>query len=153
MRELVYEQRKAKFRGLEGKGAFALIKAPEGALSLDVLADVVRATLSGAGNVPRIPPYHVGAGLSWTSDILNAGVQWRYSGKQTKTSASETPTEGYSSLDARISFKPWTQQPDLEFSVVGRNLTNTMERSAVAFNKDEVVLPGRDVRFTIRTTF
>lgn len=153
LRELVYEQRKAKFRGLEGKAAFALIKAPEGALSLDVLADVVRATLSGAGNVPRIPPYHVGAGLSWTSDILNAGVQWRYSGKQTKTSAGETPTEGYSSLDARISFKPWTQQPDLEFSVVGRNLTNTMERSAVAFNKDEVVLPGRDVRFTILTTF
>jgi len=153
LREVIYEQRKAKFRGLEGKVTFALVETTKDALVLDVLADTVRATVSGADNVPRIPPYHVGAGLNWTSDIISAGLQWRYSGKQTKTAASETPTDGYSSLDARISFKPRTQQPDVEFSVIGRNLTNSTQRSAVAFNKDEVILPGRDVRFTIRSSF
>jgi len=38
------------------------------------------------------------------------------------------------------------QHAGLELAVVGRNLTNSVQRNAVALNKDDATLPGRDVR-------
>ena len=37
--------------------------------------------------------------------------------------------------------------------LVGRNLTDTTQRNAIALNKDEVTLPGRDVRLLLRAAF
>jgi iron complex outermembrane receptor protein len=37
--------------------------------------------------------------------------------------------------------------------LIGHNLTDSTQRNAVALNKDEVILPGRDVRFLVRATF
>ena len=153
LRELITQQHTGRYRGLEGKATTNLVETRAGILSLNVLADVVRATLPGLGNVPRIPPYHLGAGLNWSSAKFDAGFQWRYSGAQNNISAGETPTLGFSSLDARIGFKPWGKDRDVELSLVGRNLADTTQRNAVALNKDDVTLPGRDVRVVLRTAF
>jgi len=40
-----------------------------------------------------------------------------------------------------------------ELAVVGRNLTDSVQRNAVALNKDEVILPGRDIRVVARFSF
>jgi hypothetical protein len=45
------------------------------------------------------------------------------------------------------------QHAGLELAVVGRNLTNSVQRNAVALNKDDVILPGRDLRVVVRATF
>ena len=37
--------------------------------------------------------------------------------------------------------------------MVGRNLTDSVQRNAVALNKDDVILPGRDIRVVVRATF
>ncbi len=64
-KELVYTQRAPLFRGAEGHAEIELLQQGGNDLHLDVLADMVRATLQGgAGNVPRIPPWRVGAGLT-----------------------------------------------------------------------------------------
>jgi iron complex outermembrane recepter protein len=153
LKELFYEQRAARFWGLEAQGTFGLGEVGDGTLSADVLADYVRATLDGGGNVPRIPPYHVGAGLTWVSDKFDAGFMLRYAGAQHLTGATETPTKGFVDLDAQLAWRPFTEHPGIEIAVVGHNLTDAVQRNVVALNHDDVILPGRDVRVVLRAAY
>ncbi|MCB2107863.1 MAG: TonB-dependent receptor, partial [Rhodobacteraceae bacterium] len=154
LKEMFYAQRDATFRGFEASATFTLVDSPSGTLDLETLADYVRATFDGnGGNVPRIPPYHIGGGVSWASDSFDASVLLKYAGKQTKTGAAETETRGFADLRAQIAWRPFAARPGVEFAIVGKNLTNETQRNATALNKDEVIQPGRDVRFMVRTSF
>ncbi|MGC4027550.1 MAG: TonB-dependent receptor [Steroidobacteraceae bacterium] len=153
-KELVYQQRGASFRGAEGHAQIELLRHAAGDLHLDLLADTVRATLAGnAGNVPRIPPWRVGAGLSWQGARVDARVSVRYSAKQDRTAEEETPTSGFTNVDAELAWRPLANRNTLELALVGRNLTDSLQRNAVALNKDEVILPGRDLRLMVRARF
>ena len=155
LKELFYEQRGATFYGLEGKATASLMEVGGGALGVNVLADYVRAKLSGgAGNVPRIPPYHVGGGLFWESPSFDASFLLKYSGAQNHVAAAaETPTKGFANLDAQVAWRPWLKNPAVELALVGRNLTDRVQRNSTALNKGEVVLPGRDIRVVLRAAF
>jgi iron complex outermembrane receptor protein len=41
----------------------------------------------------------------------------------------------------------------VEFALNARNLTDSIQRNAVALNKDEVLMPGRDIRLMVRARF
>ena len=154
LKEMFYTQRDAKFRGAEGHAQIELLRQGSSDLHLELMADTVRATLDdGGGNVPRIPPYRVGAGLQWQGAQLDAGVNVRYSGKQDRAADGETQTAGFTTVDAQLAWRPWLSRPGIEFALIGRNLTDSLQRNAVALNKDEVILPGRDVRLMIRARF
>jgi len=153
LKELFFEQRNATFWGLEGKATIIIADTTAGTVGGLVLADYVRATLSGAGNVPRIPPYHVGGGLAWNSPKFDASFLLKYAGAQNNVAFAETPTKGFASLDAQMAWRPLARNPLIELSLVGRNLTDRVQRNAVALNKDDVVLQGRDVRFVVRAAF
>lgn len=154
LRQLIYTQQGATYWGLEGKASTNLVRSDAGILKASLLADYVRATLSnGSGNVPRIPPYHVGGGLSWSSDMFDAGFILRYAGAQNKVATAETPTKGYVDLDAHVAWRPFRDHPGVEFALIGHNLTDTVQRNAISLNKDLVVEPGRDVRFVVTTSF
>lgn len=151
LKELSYTQRGALFRGAEGHAQIELLRHPAGDLHLDLLADTVRATLSGdAGNVPRIPPWRVGTGLSWQGERFDASVNIRYSAKQDRTAADETPTGSFVNVDAEFAWRPLSGRRNVEVVLAGHNLTDRLQRNAVALNKDEVILPGRDLRLMIR---
>ena len=154
LRELDYTQLGAKFWGAEAKVDFELVEIASGHVHAEVLADYVRAKLdSGAGNVPRITPYHMGAGLSWTNMAFDASVLVKYTGRQDDIAAAETATAGFTSVDAQFGWRPLPHNPDFEIVVIGRNLTDSTQRNAIALNKDEVVLPGRDARLVVRAAF
>jgi iron complex outermembrane receptor protein len=154
LKELNYTQLGARFWGAEAMWGYELAQIASGALHADVLADYVRATLDdGAGNVPRIPPYHVGAGLSWAVATFDASFLVKYTGRQTETATAETPTGGFASVDAQLGWRPLTANRDVELVLIGRNLTDSTQRNAIALNKDEVILPGRDVRLVLRAQF
>lgn len=149
--ELIYEQRDAKYWGAEARATFDLAEIAMAPLRAVVLADYVRATLDGGGEVPRISPYHVGAGLNWDGATLGGGFLVKYTGARDKNLATaETPTAGFVSVDAQANWRPFEKSPDLEIALVGRNLTDREQRNAVSLNKDEVILPGREVRLMIR---
>ncbi len=151
LKELIYQPSDAKFWGAEAKATFILFDAGSGSLQASALADYVRAKLeNGGGNVPRITPYHVGAGLSWGGDSVDAGFLVKYTGRQNDVAAAETPTAGFVSVDAQATWRPFAGKPGVEFALIGRNLTDTVQRNAVALNKDEVILPGREIRFMVR---
>ena len=153
-KELNYKQGDATFVGGEGKVSFALGSDAKSGLSLDVLADSVRAKLDhGGGNVPRIPPYHVGVGLHWDGTAFDTGFVVRYSAEQDKVAADETLTGAFTSVDAHFGWRPMLARSGFELALVGRNLTDSVQRNAVALNKDDVILPGRDIRVVARFTF
>jgi iron complex outermembrane receptor protein len=150
LKQLFYRQHDAVYYGAEGKGSVPLANAMGGTISIDMIADVVRAEFTGSlGNVPRIPPYHIGGGLSFDADAVNAGFLLAYSGRQDETATAESPTKSFVSLDANVAWRPFASRT-VELALVGHNLTDSVQRSAVSINKDEIILPGRDVRFVVR---
>jgi iron complex outermembrane receptor protein len=142
LKELNYMQVNSMFRGAEGKASFTLGDMPSGKLRLDLLADYVRASIG-----------HGGLGLHWDGTSFDGGVTVRYSAKQSHVAYAETETAAFTSVDAHFGWRPMRTRPDFELAVVGRNLTDTVQRNAVALNKDEVILPGRDLRLVARFSF
>ncbi|TNE62493.1 MAG: TonB-dependent receptor [Alphaproteobacteria bacterium] len=154
LKEMFYKAEDAWFRGLEGKLTVDVWEAGSGGLDAIILADYVRATLKhGGGDLPRIPAYHIGGGLDWHSPVVDAGFMVRYTGAQNDVPVGDTPTDGYVSIDANIGVRPFASMPDMEIALVGHNLTNSEQHNAIALNKEEVTLPGRDIRLTLRTSF
>jgi iron complex outermembrane receptor protein len=151
LREVFYEQLGARFRGLEAQATYDVIHNAKGTLIAKVLGDYTRATLdNGAGNVPRIPPYRVGGALNWQSALIDAGVTFSHYGRQTSYGAYDTATDGYNSLGAQITLRPFRAYPGVELAVIGQNLTNDVQRLATSFNKDLVVMPGSGVRVVLK---
>jgi iron complex outermembrane receptor protein len=149
--ELIYMQRDALFRGAEGHAEIELLQHAGGDLHLDLLADMVRARLDGgAGPVPRLPPWRVGAGLRWQGARLDVSVSVMRSGAQTRVGAQESPTAGFTNVDVQMAWRPWTRHPHIELGLWGHNLTDTLQRNAVSLNKDVVVAPGRNIRLAFR---
>lgn len=150
-RELFYRQRGAWFRGAEAEAHLAVYKNGTSSFELRGLADYTHATLNNSGgNVPRIPPYRVGGGVNYQSDLFDAGVLFVHAGRQNKFGAFDTPTPGYNQLTAQAAIRPFSQYPKIQLAVVGQNLTDDVQRNAAALNKDQVILPGRNVRVVLR---
>jgi iron complex outermembrane recepter protein len=147
LRELFYRQSGAHFRGLEGKGRYQIWDTGTGVLSVEFQGDVVRATLAGGGNVPRIPPWRAGGGLVWDGDAFDAEFNVMQIGKQTEFGVFDSATAGYTDVSARLSL-PVADGWSLD--LIGRNLADEVERNAASFNKDTVIAPGREVRVVLR---
>jgi iron complex outermembrane receptor protein len=150
LKELNYRQQGAHFRGLEGEAHYQLVKTEHGTFEVKALADYTRATLDDGNNVPRIPPYRIGGGFAWEGDRLDAGLTLTYVGAQNKFGAFDTPTPSYVSLNEQIAWRPFKDHPGVEFAIVGQNLTNDVQRNASALNKEDVVMPGRNIRFVMK---
>jgi iron complex outermembrane receptor protein len=149
--ELLYTSHGARFHGAEGHAEIDLLRHAAGDLHFEVSADLVRARLDdGAGHVPRIPPWRLRAGMSWQGTRVDARLFVRYSGAQRRNGTGESPTSAFTSVDAEFAWRPLARRERLELALTGRNLGDSRQRNAIAFNKDEVMLPGRDVRLTLR---
>jgi len=154
LKELNYSQRDADFWGAELKGAFPVAKTLGGDLSVNVLGDYVRAKFTnGGGNVPRIQPGRAGGGLTWSSHALDASFLVLAVGSQNHVGVADSPTHGYTSVDAQLAWRPFDGSRRLEVLLVGHNLANETIRNATALNKDDVLMPGRDVRIVLLSRF
>jgi len=71
-----------------------------------------------------------------------------------RTGGNETRTRGYGLLNARVGL---TARLDdvrtANLSVIGTNLLDSDIRNVASFKKDEVLLPGRTVRFLVTVNF
>jgi iron complex outermembrane receptor protein len=150
LRQLNYTQGAAHFRGFEGKASYSLWRdGKSGTLKLNLLGDMVRATLTNGVNVPRIPAWRAGGGLSWETDPLDTGFQILKIGDQNDAGPFDTPTPGYVSVDAHVSWRPFKDR-NWEFSLIGQNLADEVMRNPASLNKDLVVMPGRNIRLVAR---
>jgi len=149
-----WAQADARFRGLEAELIAHLARTDHGDWDLRVFGDRVRATLSqGGGNLPRIPPARLGAQLRWEHDGWRAALGATRTSRQDKVAVNETPTAGFTLVDAHLSRHFDTGALSWELFADGRNLTNQVARVHTSFLKDEVMLPGRSVGFGVRVFF
>ena len=153
LREALYSQRDATFRGAEFQSQLDVHRVWRGWWGVENQFDVVRATFTDGTNVPRIPPMRVGGGLFYRDDNWLARVFLLHAFAQNDIAiVGETPTAGYNDLRAEVSYRwraPNPQPGDVrEYTVglVGTNLLNDDIRNHVSYTKDEVLLPGASVR-------
>jgi iron complex outermembrane receptor protein len=148
--ELFYRQNDATFWGLEAQAHWHVGDIGMGRWGIDAQADYVRATLKNLGNVPRIPPFRFGGGLFYESTFmaLRAGVLRVET--QDKVEAHETETEGFTTVDASAVFHVYRgDEGDVDIALIGSNLTDSVQRNHVSFNKEFVLQPGRTFRLVL----
>ncbi|KRA59213.1 TonB-dependent receptor [Caulobacter sp. Root655] len=154
LKELNYGQRDANFWGAEMKAFFPLTSVAGGKLSGQVLGDYVRAKFTGGGgDVPRIQPGRFGGGLDWANDTIDASFLVLAVSSQDHVGVADLATDGYTSVDAQVRWKPFKAKPGIALTLVGHNLADETIRNATALNKDAVVMPGRDVRLVLSAKF
>ncbi|MGJ0506369.1 MAG: TonB-dependent receptor [Methylocystis sp.] len=154
-----YAQRNAVFRGGEFQSQLDVAPLWGGTFGVETQADVVRASFTGGGNVPRMPPARLGGGLFWRDANWLARATLLHAFAQNAIAATgETPTRGYDLLKAELSYRvtfgkdsPLGREMTLGLS--GNNLLNADMRNSVSFRKDEVLLPGRNLRLFANILF
>ncbi|MGB0618669.1 MAG: TonB-dependent receptor [Myxococcota bacterium] len=159
--ELLYTNRDALFYGFEVAGDLDVFSWEDrGTFTLDAQFDYVRARFDGNGanngsnNVPRITPIRWGGGVSFRSEDTSARVGFLRHEAQDETGDFETNTKNFTYLNASLTHTVViADEMPLDLSIIATNLTDVRGRNAIAFNKDDVILPGRNIRFGVRARF
>lgn len=119
----------------------------------DAAADFVRASFDSGGALPRIPPRTLTLGIGARSDHLDARLEAVDTARQSRVAAFETPTGGYTFVNARLSWRPQGEAGRFSVLVDARNLTDELGRVHASFLKDDFPLPGRSVRVALTARF
>ncbi len=122
-------------------------------LKLDLFADYVKARLKDGGALPRTSPMRVGSHLAYTLDNLRADLDITYFAKQDDISTFETETDGYTLVDASITYDIPLGDIDLSVYLRGENLTDEEARVHTSFLKDIAPRPGRNFALGVRGYF
>lgn len=149
-----YQQFDARFWGFEAQASFKLIDTPGFGLTIDGVGDYVRATLSGgAGPVPRIPPLRLLGGIETEMGNFGARAEIEWTSAQNRVATTETPTEGFTLVNASVSWKPWGKDSKSSLVLSADNIFDVEARRHASFTKDFVPLAGRDIRLSLRFAF
>ncbi|WP_298960528.1 TonB-dependent receptor [uncultured Methylobacterium sp.] len=158
LRQVVYSGADATFYGAEIASQLDLVPVGDGFAGITAQYDFVRARFDDGSDVPRIPPHRVGGGVFVRADGWYAQLGLLHAFAQTQTGALETPTPGYNDLKAELSYSAALDPAvhglaEVTLGLRGTNLLDDVIRNAASFTKDEVVLPGRNVRLFLTARF
>jgi iron complex outermembrane receptor protein len=149
----VFTQEDASFTGGEISGWTQLFDAGGFTFSGDAALDLVQAEFDAGGHPPRIPPRTLTVGLQGENESWTGRIEAVDTAEQDDLGQNETPTDGFTFLNASLAFRPFGNARDLTLRLDGRNLTDELGRVHASFLKDDLPLPGRNVRFTVTTSF
>jgi iron complex outermembrane recepter protein len=153
-RVAAYEQADALFYGFEASLAVRVIHRPGNHLALTGFGDYVRAEATDSDRpLPRIPSLRWGVGARWERGPLRLVTEVRRTGRQDRVAEFESPTAGYTMLEASAGYVFHTGAVGHEITLRGSNLTDEEARNHVSYLKDLAPLPGRDIRLTWRVMF
>lgn len=149
-----FVQDDAEFYGAELEGVIQLLHGEPHHLDVELGADFVRAELRETGEpLPRIPAERFRLGLHYRDDRFDARVEGLRVGRQDRVAAGETPTAGYTMVNATFGYRFFKPRAVFDVLLRGTNLTDEEARNHVSFLKDVVPMPGRDFSLSLRTTF
>jgi len=148
-----FVQQDATFIGGELVVRYRLFEAAGFDFSTDATLDIVNARFTGGGYPPRIPPRSLTIGLEAENANWTARVEAVETADQDRVSNFETETDGYTFLNAGLAWRPHGEGGAWTLRIDGRNLTDEVGRVHSSFLKDALPLPGRNVRFTLLTSF
>ena len=146
-------QADASTQGAELRLRLELLDRNDHHLHIQAIADTVDAELDAGGNLPRIPPMSFGAGLHYHGHHWRAAVEGRWFDDQNDVAELETPTEGYTMVNAHVGRRFILGNQILDVLLRGRNLTDEDARVHTSFLKNFAPIPGRDVTLSARFWF
>ena len=149
----VFAAQDATFTGGEISGQAHLFDAGGFAFSGDAAMDIVQAEYDAGGYPSRIPPRTLTVGFAGENERWTGRLEAVQTADQDRTDVNETPTEGFTFVNASLAFRPFGDQRDLTLRLDARNLTDELGRVHASFLKDDLPLPGRNLRFTVTTSF
>ncbi len=148
-----FEQAEANFRGAEVHADIELFHTEPHHFDLELSADYVRGTLDGGGNLPRITPLRLGAGLRYRGPRIWSLVEVREVADQNRTADFEEETDGYTMFNAAVGYRFFLGMTIHELVLRGTNLTDELARSHVSPLKELAPLPGRDFSLAYKVMF
>ncbi len=149
-----YFQRGATYWGVELGANVLLGYVGTWRVNFDAVADYVRATISdGGGPVPRIPPLRLLGAIEAESPNADARLEVERVFGQDRIAAFETPTDGFTLVNASVTWRPWGRRGPASFSLSANNLFDVEARRHASFTKDFAPLGGRDFRLSARVSF
>jgi len=116
-------------------------------------SDYVSAELKGGGNLPRTSPLRFGLQLSYQAERVSAHFDVTNYQDQNDVAENETTTEGYTLIDASVSYDIDVLNHDMSLYLKGTNLTDTEARVHTSFIKDIAPRAGRSFAAGIRGYF
>lgn len=143
----------ARYFGVEFEGSVKLAEIGGYKINLDGVADYIRATINSVGPAPRIPPLRMLAGVEAQGDRLQGRLEAEHVFDQDRTATNETPTDGFTLVNASASWKPLAMHPNTSITLSANNIFDVDARRAASFLKDFAPLPGRDLRLSLRFNF
>ena len=147
-------QSDATIAGVEVETEVELFHRGTTHVNLKLMGDYVSGRLTSEEvNLPRIPPLRLGASLEYAWKNLLADLSVKRIGDQGRVFTTEEETEGYTMIDAKVSYRLVTGSIIQSLSLQGFNLANTLATSHTSLLKETVPLPGRDIRLTYTFDF
>ena len=148
-----YFQADARYFGVELEASANVGEIGAVLINVDGIADYVRATIDGAGPAPRIPPLRLLAGVEAQSNHVNGRIELEWVSEQDRTAAFETPTDGYTMVNASLAIHPFGRGNSSAIVLSANNIFDVEARRHASFLKDYAPLAGRDFRISARFTF
>lgn len=148
-----FVQQDASFVGGEIAVRARLFDVGGFSVSGDAALDLVNAKFDGGGHPPRIPPRSLTLGLEAANAYWSARIEAVDTAEQDRLAAFETETDGYTFVNAGLSWRPQGESGAWTVRLDGRNLTDELGRVHSSFLKDDLPLPGRNFRLTVLTSF
>lgn len=142
----------ADFIGFEAVANATLGAAAGMDFSGDLVLDYVEAE-TDAGPLPLIPPLGLTVGLNAECDKLALRAEVEHAGEQDDVAAFELATEAYTLLNLYADWTLPNAGKDVVLSAAWLNATDEEARVHSSFLKDEVPLPGQNVRVSLRVAY
>ncbi|MDB5698165.1 MAG: TonB-dependent receptor [Alphaproteobacteria bacterium] len=143
----------ARYLGFEVESSLRVAQLGGTAINLDALVDYVRATIKSVGPAPRIPPLRMLGGIEAQSERINGRLEVERVTGQSRIAEFETPTRGYTMVNASIGVKPFAAYKNTSLTLSANNIFDVDARRHASFLKDYAPLAGRDIRVTARISF
>jgi len=148
-----YVQEDSSFHGLEAEVTLPLVARDAAALTLRLATDYVRGKPDRGGNLPLMPPWRFGAELGFERGVWQAGLSiFRYA-DQDDVATNELPTNGYTMIDADVSWHQPVGGGEIVAFLKGSNLADEEARRASSPIRDYAPLPGRSLAAGLRYEF
>jgi iron complex outermembrane receptor protein len=144
-----FRQDDARYSGIEFEGSADLARIGGVKLKADALADYVRATIVGVSPVPRIPAFRLLGGIEAQSRLVDGRVEVEWTGDQDRVAPFETPTDGYTLVNASLTLHPFGDRNSTSLVISANNIFDVDARRAASFLKDYAPLAGRDIRVSL----
>ncbi|HEX5998161.1 MAG TPA: TonB-dependent receptor [Hyphomicrobiaceae bacterium] len=154
LNQVLFLQRNATFYGLELQGEQDIGRVWRGVWGVDGQYDFVHAQFDDAqgGNVPRIPPHRLGAGVYYRDGSWLARLGILHAFDQDRVGENEEATKGYTLLNADLAYTfkldgaAGGLVPEMTVGLKGENLLDNDVRNHASFMAHDVLLPGRTIR-------